>query len=443
MNHSVEAEQAVIGGILREPGKFDAVSELLRSEDFARADHRLIFTAIVDLVVKGNPVDAITLCDRLEATGDLARVDHGYVLDLALNTPSAANIVAYARIVQDKSRRRQLAEAMHQMAEAATTSDEPLDKLVAAAAAQIGALQRDNRLNLLRDTNEVLKGLVSTLDRRLTTQGIDGIPTGLKALDARYMGWKGGDLIILAARPSMGKSALAFQIGMHNALAGRKVMAFSLEMTAEQILERCVANIGGISLTHLRDPRLDNGGELWTRLSMAVGKLRDMPMIIDETPGLHVNQICARARAEHQKSPVSIVVVDHLNIVAGDGQSRERELASITGGLKGLAKELSCPVLALCQLNRKVEERANKRPLMSDLRDSGAIEQDADIVTLLYRDEYYNDDSPNKGVLEVITGKFRQGEVGTDYCAAKLFTSTIGDLAHEFEPSKPAGKFEY
>lgn len=446
MIYSVEAEQAVLGGLLKDGDKHRVVSDILTSDDFFRADHRFIYQAVERLAKDRKPIDAITLVDQLEASGNLKAVDQGYVLDLQLNTPSTANLIAYARIVADKAKRRQLINVMQESCLSVESSDEPIESIAANAAAMIGSLQAKHRLNLTRNTNDVLSDLVKTIDKRLNaTSHIDGLPTGIKNLDERYCGWKAGDLVVLAARPSMGKSALGFQIAQHNALAGNRVMAFSLEMTAEQIMERATANVGRINLGHLRDPKRDHGGDLWTRLNVAIGKLKDLPLIIDETPGLHVNQICARARTEHAKSPLSLVLVDHISIARGDGQSREREMASITGSLKGLAKELGCPVLAICQLNRGVEQRPNKRPLMSDLRDSGAIEQDADIVMMLYRDEYYNEDTPDKGILEVITGKFRQGEVGRDFCAAKLHMSLIEDLDRTYIPEdKPAKKgFDY
>lgn len=442
--YSQEAEQAVIGGILRDSSSLEPVMEILVSDDFHMDSHRQIYQAM--LSIDPSELDALTLIDGLERAGELERAGgHGYVLELAMNTPSAANIRAYARIVKDKSRRRQVANAMQQLADMAATSDEPVDSIAAMAAAQIGAIQTANRLCLVRDVDDILTEMVQDVDKRhRASDEIDGLPTGIKTLDNRYLGWKPGDLVVMAGRPSMGKSALAFQIALNSALNKTKVVIFSLEMTGKKIMERMAANAGNFLLDHVRNPKSADG-EFWPRLSAAVGRIKGAPLKIDETPGLHVHQICARARAEHRKSPVGLVVVDHINITAGDGQSREREVACITGALKGLAKELGCPVLALSQLNRKVEERANKRPLMSDLRDSGSIEQDADIIILLYRDEYYNPDTENKGVIEVITGKFREGEVGTDCCAAILSKAKITDLSPDYkmaEPQKPKS-FEY
>lgn len=443
---SIEAEQAVIGGLMIAPMKYDAVAEIIRAEDFFRADHRIIYTHIAK--ANRSELDAITLMDSMDACGDLSKAGgHGYLIDLVGSIASSANILAYARIVKDKSRRRQVAEIMQLAHDEAVSSSDSVEVIAARAASQIGTLQTDNRLSLVRDTSEILSSVVSKMDDRLNSNGsLDGLPTGLAALDSRYLGWKSGDLVVMAGRPSMGKSALAFQIAGFNAMAKRKVMCFSLEMTAEKIMERLIANTGRIHLGDIKDPKRNKNDDLWVKLSAAVGRLKNIPLVIDETPGLHVNQMCARARAEHMKGKVSLIVVDHINIAAGDGQSREREIAHITGALKGLAKELGCPVLALSQLNRGVESRPNKRPLMSDLRDSGAIEQDADIVILLYRDEYYDENSVNKGVIEINTGKFREGEVGTDYCSAQLHMGMIADLSPDYSPqeSQTTGKrFEY
>lgn len=440
---SIEAEQSVIGAMILDQSVINDICENLVAEDFFHAENRILFSCIVDMLNKRIPVEPITLDEQVQNIGGESLLV--YILEIATNTPSSANSSAYAKIVKEYSRKRSLQGALDVCAEMihkdrGATSDE----LIARSAAVIGGLHCDDGQGL-RNTKQILKSLAQKWDKRCQAgDHYDGLLTGIKALDDRYRGWKPGDLIVVAGRPSMGKSVMAFQVSLHNSInLGKRTMVFSLEMTAEQLIERGTAAVGHVHLDVFRKCDTKEFGKFQHEIMTAAGRIANSDILIDETPSLHINQIMARARNAHRKAPLSLVVVDHINIARGDGQSREREIAQITGGLKSLAKELGCPVVAVTQLNRKVEERANKRPIMSDLRDSGSIEQDADIVMLLYRDEYYNEDSAEKGIIEIITGKFREGETGIDRCASMLHQSRIADLSPDYMPPPQEQKKPY
>lgn len=431
---SIEAEQEILGSILDDPSIIDRVSDKLESSDFYSPDHISIFSAMIGAQAEGGHIDAITISERNRD------IDIGYLAELQSNSTGKANFSYYASVVKDKAKKRQLIDAVNQIAETVHKGDaEKSDALIADAAAIIGGLQVSDGAGI-RGTEEVLKSLAEKWQRRIDLKGeVDGLETGLGLLDQRFRGWKAGDLIFIGARPSMGKSVLAFQIGCHNAVMHRKnVLGFSLEMTAEQVLERLTANLGGVHLGVFK--RCDNSefGRHNDQILVAANKLKNARIKIDDTPGLHINQILARARAAHRREKLDMVIVDHIHIVKGDGQSREREIAGITGSLKILAKELACPVIAVGQLNRSVEKRPDKKPMMSDLRDSGSVEQDADIVMLLYREEYYDPNTTEKGILEVITAKYREGEIGVDFFDARLECSKIQDLPYLYTPQQKA-----
>jgi replicative DNA helicase len=431
--HSLEAEQCVIGSILIKPHLLDMVSETLCTEDFFSIKHRRIFESLCEMSAERLSVDEITVAEHMQARD--RECEMSYLIDLSGNTPSTENVTAYTRIVRECSRKRALGVAMSEaLASVHEDTAAKADDLIAKTAAAIGALQCSDGQGV-RTTKEILKSLSQKWDKRSQMNGeIDGLETGLKVLDERYSGWKPGDLIVIGGRPSMGKSALALQIAVHNAaLRGKRVKVFSLEMTDEVCIERATANLAGIHLDVLRKCAKSDFAAYQSQIVAAAHKLASADLMIDETPGLHINQIMARSRNAHRKAPLDLVVVDHINIATGNGQSREREMASITGGLKALAKELGCPVVAVTQLNRDLEKRADKHPVMSDLRDSGSIEQDADIVLLVYRDEYYHPDSVDKGIVELITGKFREGETGYDAAASLLHMAKIADLDRRWQ----------
>jgi replicative DNA helicase len=443
---SLEAEQYTIGALLVNPSVIDDVFEIVSEGDFYSAQHQRIFREIAKQKSETNFINANTVCIAL---GETNSDDMVYAVEIFNNAASDANAKVYARIVKDKSKMRVLQSAL-------TESLQNLEKSISAddaiefAQEKIVSLESKQFEIEIQESNAVLKNMLANLDTRFREKQsgkLGGLSTGLESLDKRFNGLRNGHLIVLAARPSMGKSALAMQIAQHVALSEKKgVLVFSLEMPTEELYERMTATQGGINYGKIRNG--DFYEEDWNKLAAAIAKLKDSNIRVVDAPGLHINQIKAYSRKANRKNKLGLIVVDHINIMRGDGQSREREVATISGGLKALAKELDCPVLALCQLNRTVESNAEKRPQMSHLRESGAIEQDADIVSFLYRDDYYNENSNDKGVVEIITRKFRGGEAGTDYLKNELQFMRMVDMDYQVSNvapiyKKPNSKFVY
>ncbi|AFU99225.1 replicative DNA helicase [Simiduia agarivorans] len=440
--HSMEAEQAVLGGLMRDANRFDAVAELVSPDDFFRDDHRQIFTMMQRLIAAEQPIDAVTLVDELDRNGELERVGgHGYLLDLAANTPSAANVAAYARIIRERATLRALISAANEISQ---TSMNPAgldsDDLLQLAERRVAAIAEDRpKEGGFIGAESLLHQAVSRIDELFRTDSdLTGISTGLQDLNERTAGWQPGELIILAARPSMGKTALALNF-VEAALAStsKPALVFSMEMPSVSLIMRMLSSLGRIDAGKLRNGKLTE--EDWPKLSSAVAKLKDKPLYIDDTPALSPQEVRARIKRvvrQHfgklqQENPDTpseelealaqpgMVMVDYLQLmqIANYTEGRTQEISEISRSLKGIAKEFNCPVIALSQLNRGVEQRPNKRPMNSDLRESGAIEQDADVILFIYRDEYYNEDSPDKGVAELIIGKQRNGEIGTSKAA--------------------------
>ncbi|MDY6798737.1 MAG: replicative DNA helicase [Pseudomonadota bacterium] len=436
--HSLEAEQAVLGGLMLDNRRFDDVSEVITAKDFYRQDHQLIFGAVERLAGDGEPLDVVTLAEFLERAGDLE--DAGglsYLAELAEKTPGAANIRAYAQIVQERSVLRQLVDASGQIADAAfnpqgRTSSEILDEAernvfrIAEGRAKEGSGPKT--INpLLANTLGRIEELFE--NGELTT----GLTTGFTDLDEWTSGMQPADLLIVAGRPSMGKTTFAMNV-VENALlkSGQPILVFSMEMPAEALVMRMLSSLGRIDQTRIRSGRLEEDD--WPRLTSAVSLLKDKPLYIDDTPALSPTEMRSRARriARENGGTIGMIMVDYLQLmrVPGNTEGRTAEISEISRSLKGLAKELSCPVMALSQLNRSLEQRPNKRPVNSDLRESGAIEQDADVVMFVYRDEVYNEDTPDKGIAEIIIGKQRNGPIGTIRLAFLGHLTKFEDLAH-------------
>jgi replicative DNA helicase len=426
--HSIEAESSVIGGLLLDNGAWDRMGDLLTDSDFYRYEHRLIYAAIGGLINATRPADVITVYEQLQGLGKAEEVGGlAYLNSLAQYVPSASNIRRYAEIVRERSILRKLVSASDEIATAAfNTQGRPVDKILDEAEQKI--------FNIGEEGSRMKQGfqgmdslVVQLLDRVQEMQDnpndITGVPTGFLDLDRRTSGFQAGDLIVLAARPSMGKTALAINIAEHVALHEElPVAVFSMEMSASQLAIRIVGSIGRIDQMRLRTGKLKD--EEWPRLTEAIEKLRNISLHIDETPGLTVSELRANARrlARQCGGKLGLIVVDYLQLMSVSSSMSEENRATAVGeisrGLKMLAKELGCPVIALSQLSRGVESRTDKRPLMSDLRESGAIEQDADVVMFIYRDDYYNKmdgPTPSKepGVAEVIISKQRNGPTGT------------------------------
>ena len=419
--HSIESESSVLGGLLLDNNAWDRVGDLLHDGDFYRYEHRLIFAAISALVNATKPADVITVFEHLQSQGKAEEIGGlGYLNSLAQYVPSAGNIRRYAEIVRERSILRKLVSASDEIA---TNAFNPKGRPVA----QIVDEAEQKIFNIGEEGSRMKQGfqgmdtlVVALLDRVQemadNPNDVTGVPTGFYDLDRETAGFQAGDLIVLAARPSMGKTALAINIAEHVALnEGLPVAVFSMEMGAAQLAVRIVGSIGRIDQGHLRTGKLTD--EEWPRLTEAIEKLRNISLHIDESAGLTSSELRANARRLSRKcGKLGLIVVDYLQLMSGSGsgdENRATELGEISRGLKMLAKELQCPVLALSQLNRSVETRPDKRPMMSDLRESGAIEQDADIIMFIYRDDYYNKDSKEPGVAEIIIAKQRNGPTGT------------------------------
>ncbi|MFC3626863.1 replicative DNA helicase [Vogesella amnigena] len=420
--HSIEAEQSVLGGLLLDNSSWEKIADLLTEADFYRHDHRLIFKHMARMVDMARPADVVTVSESLDKSNELASIGGiAYLASLAQNTPSAANIRRYAEIVRERSIMRALAQVGTEIAEAAYNPqgrdaaqllDDAEGKVF-----QIAESTAKSKQGFL-EMPALLKEVVERIDMLYSRENPDevtGVPTGFTDLDAKTSGLQPGDLIIVAGRPSMGKTAFSMNIAEHVAVeAHLPVAVFSMEMGGTQLVMRMLGSVGRLDQHVLRTGKL--GDEDWQKLTYAIGKLSEAPMYIDETPGLTALELRARARrlARQHGGKLGLIVIDYLQLMSGSGRgdNRTAELGEISRGLKGLAKELQVPVIALSQLSRAVEQRTDKRPMMSDLRESGAIEQDADLIIFMYRDEYYNPDTPDKGVAEAIIGKHRNGPVG-------------------------------
>ncbi|MDR2336162.1 MAG: replicative DNA helicase [Burkholderiaceae bacterium] len=424
--HSVEAESSVLGGLLLDNMAWDRVGDLLVEGDFYRNEHRLIYSAIASLINGSKPADVITVFEHLQGLGKSDEIGGLlYLNTLAQYVPSASNIRRYAEIVRERSILRKLVTASDEIS---TNAFNPMGKAVKSileeAEQKIFAIGEEG--SKMKQGFQSLDALVINLLDQVQEMAdnpmdVTGVPTGFADLDRMTSGLQAGDLVVLAARPSMGKTSFAVNIAEHVALnEGLPVAIFSMEMGAAQLAVRIVGSIGRVNQGNLRTGKLND--EEWPRLTEAIERLRTVSLHIDETPGLTPIELRANARRlARQCGKLGLIVVDYLQLMSGSGSAaadnRATELGEISRGLKMLAKELQCPVIALSQLNRSVEQRTDKRPMMSDLRESGAIEQDADIIMFIYRDDYYNKDSKEPNIAEVIIGKQRNGPTGT----VKLF----------------------
>lgn len=410
--YHIESEQAVIGALLIDPNAHDRI-DWLKESDFYREDHAAIYRQIIAMISANQPIDVITVAEALESSGVSSEyIGLAYLGDLAANTASSANITRYAQVVADKKRSRDLLFASSQIADLAGDESKPVVERIDEAQALIFSLAEEMSTDEEPEViSSVIPAVVDDIQKRFDNGGaITGLATGFVDLDHKTFGLNGGDLVIVAGRPSMGKTALALNIAENVALSGKSVLVFSMEMSKKQLTERSIASIGRVSMNAIRSGQMTEDD--FDRMGVALSKLSSAKLIVDDKPALHVSQMRARARRAFRKHGLSLVVVDYIQLARGDGQSREQEVSSISRGLKAIAKELDVPVIALSQLSRKCEERPNKRPMLSDLRESGAIEQDADVILMMYRDEYYNPDTPDIGVAEIIIGKQRQGETG-------------------------------
>ena len=422
--HSIEAEQSLLGALLMDNQAFDRVADLVAYEDFYRDDHRRIWRHISKLIEHNRPADVVTLSEAIEASEDKDKTGGpAYLGALAQNTPSALNIRRYAELVREKSVQRRLAHVATEIAESALNPagkevgqmlDEAESKIFQIA--ETGA-RKDQGLLEIKPVLARVFERVDHLYHRDNPSDITGVPTGYQKIDQMTSGLQPGDLVIIAARPSMGKTALALNIAEHVAVDnGLPVAIFSMEMSATQLAQRMLGSIARVDQHKMRTGKLND--REWGDLSEAMGKLHETPIYIDEAGALTALEVRARARRlKRQYSKLGLIVIDYIQLMAAStqGENRATEISEISRSLKGMAKELEVPVVALSQLNRAVDQRPDRRPVMSDLRESGAIEQDADVIMFIYREVVYKPDLPEdqRAIAEVIVGKQRNGPIGT------------------------------
>ena len=417
--HSVEAEQAVLGGLMLDNTEWDNIADVLLAEDFYRAEHQLIYKVMLQQGEANSPIDVVTLVESLNSLGELANAGGvDYLGELAGNARGTANIHAYADIIRERAVLRRLIAVANSIADTGyNTGGKKAAEILDEAEQKVFNIA-DERPQEQGPVfiNPLLASAVDRIDELAGSEGgLTGLSSGYKDLDMMTSGWQKSDLVIVAGRPSMGKTAFAMNLVENAVLKDDKpVLVFSLEMPAESLIFRMLSSIGRIDQTKLRTGQLTDDD--WPGFNDAVGKLKDRPLFIDDSAGVSPMEMRARARRiVREHGSIGMIVVDYLQLmqIKGTSENRVNEISEISRSLKLLAREFECPVIALSQLNRGLEQRPNKRPVMSDLRESGAIEQDADVIAFIYRDEVYNEDSPDKGIAEVIIGKQRNGPIGT------------------------------
>lgn len=450
--HSIEAEQAVLGGLMLDNKAWEEIADRIKEQDFYRADHRLIFRTMASLAMQDKPIDLITISERLEAQNELNEVGGlGYLGQIAKNTPSAANIGAYADIVKERALLRQLIEVG---AEITGSGFEPkgrvASELVDEAERKVFAIAErggDNNVSGPQSISEVLGRTVDRIEKLFESDSlITGVSSGFNDFDKLTSGMQQSDLIIVAGRPSMGKTTFAMNIAEFVGMkCDKPVLIFSMEMPSEQLAMRMLSSLGRIEMQKIRSGQLEDGD--WPRLSSAIAMMSEKKIFIDDTGALGPGDVRARARRlVREQGELGLIVIDYLQLmrVPGNSEHRAAEISEISRSLKALARELNVPIVALSQLNRSLEQRTDRRPMMSDLRESGALEQDADLIVFIYRDEVYNKDTAAKGSAEIIVAKQRNGPIGTvrltflgHYSRFENFTSRPGMEAdvneHQFE----------
>lgn len=414
--HNLDAEQSVLGSMLLDQEAVFKAMEIIRSEDFYRDAHRLIFDAICQLADRSEPVDIVTVAEELRQRGQLDKVGGAaYIATLSGIVPTAANVEYYARIIREKSLLRALISAATRIAQLGYEGEAEADEILLQAEKLIYDLSQRKASRAFATMHEILMGTFDRIEYLYQKKGdVTGVPTGFIDLDRMTSGLQPSDLIIVAARPAMGKTSFCLNIAQHAAIkAGVPVAIFSLEMSKEQLVQRMLCSEAMVDQHRLRTGQLTE--QDWPRLVRAVGPMAQAPIFIDDTVGISVLEMrakCRRLKAEHG---LGLIIIDYLQLMQGSrrSESRQQEISEISRALKGLARELNVPVIALSQLSRAVEQTHDKRPNLSHLRESGAIEQDADIVSFIYREEYYNPDTEKKGIAEIIIAKHRNGPVGS------------------------------
>ncbi len=416
--HDIEAEQAIIGSMLTDKDAVISAIEVLKEDDFYREDNKAIYTAILNLYNKAEPIDIITVKAELESMGKFEQVGGlEYLADLPEKVPTTANAMKYIRIVEEKSTLRRLIKTANEIIDSGYDNTEDVETVMESAEKKIFDIMQDKNQKGYSPIRDVLVESFTKLEELYNRkQHITGVPSGFSGLDYRTAGFHGSELILIAARPAMGKTAFALNIATNAAVRNNvPVAVFSLEMSKEQLVNRILCSEAMVDSNKVRTGKLEEDD--WAKLAESIGPLSESKVYIDDTPGISITEIRAKCRKLKLEKDIGMVVIDYLQLIQGSGSrrngSREQEISEISRSLKILAKELNVPVIALSQLSRAAEQRPDHRPMLSDLRESGAIEQDADIVMFLYRDDYYNEDSEKKNIAEVIIAKHRGGSTGT------------------------------
>ena len=437
MPHSIEAEQSVIGSMIMDKEAIVIASEIVTADDFYSQQYAALFDAMVDMYNAGQPVDLITLQAKLKEKGVPAQVSSlDYVRELLATVPTSANVRYYATIVMEKAVERRLIKIAEGIANDCYNGTEPLETILAETEKKVFGLLQNRAGGEYVPIKQVVLNALSKIAMASKQAGaVTGISTGFIDLDARTAGFQPSDLILLAARPSMGKTAIVLNIAQHIAIKeGLTTAIFSLEMSKEQLVNRFLSAESSVDAQLIRNGNLSP--EQWTKLVEGAGVIGESKLIIDDTPGITINELRSKCRKYKLDHDLKIIIIDYLQLMSGNGksESRQQEISEISRALKALARELNVPVIALSQLSRQVEQRPDHRPMLSDLRESGAIEQDADVVMFLYRDEYYNKDSPDKGKAELIVAKQRNGPTGTVYLAWIAENTRFANLQMDYNP---------
>jgi replicative DNA helicase len=428
--HNLEAEQSVLGSMIIDKTSIAQAAEALKSDDFYRDSHKIIFNAIFELFMKDTPIDMVTLIEHLRAIEKLdAAGGITYITEISNSVPSTAHLQSYIKIVEDKSMLRKLIRASNEIIENSYSKQDEVEIVLDMAQKRVFDIAQKRNTNDFESISTVLERGFLEIERLFVNKGqLTGVPSGFRDLDAKTSGFQKGDMILVAARPSMGKTTFSLNLCEHAALrAGKSVVIFSLEMSKEQLAYKLLCSQANVDMLKLRTGNLEDRD--WENIARAAGPLAGAKIFIDDTAGVSVMEMRSKCRKIKLEHGIDLIMIDYLQLMSGSStESRQQEVSEISRSIKALAKEMQCPVIALSQLSRAPEQRADHRPMLSDLRESGSIEQDADVVMFLYRDEYYNKETEEKNVAECIIAKQRNGPVGTVKMAFIGSLSKFGDL---------------
>lgn len=441
--YSTNSEESVIGAMLVFNNCIDEVADIVKPEDFYTPLYRAICSAIYDLRGTGKQIDIVTVDDWFNGKPESQFVTFDELATIAKNCPSAVGVMSAAKRVNDYAREREFVICANSIQEVFGEESGTTEERISKAESLFDNITTEQPSETQSDVSPILREYIDYLDWRFNNPGFHGVATGFEKIDHRFNGWKGGQFIVEAGTPGSGKTTYAMNIAF-NASQEKNVHVFSLEMSKRELIQRMVASAGGIPIRGLQDATAVGDEECCNKLSIAVNRIKKCKMVIDDAAGLDISQLISRARRQNRKAKTDLIVVDYLQLLKDKStNNRYEEVSSISRRLKQLAKDLDCTVLALSQLNRKVMDRGDKRPVLSDLRESGQIEQDADIIQFLFREEVYDPDTPNKGICEIITAKFRDGEPGSDFLKFEGSINRMSDIDWAPQPKEPPKQYSY